>query len=100
MAEYIKRSDVIDKMNEVAFEYLEDNSIQCSLAAGVVIDIRDTIVEAIPAADVAEVRHGRWMYDTADGVYVCNICDNAESITSHYCRYCGAKMDGRGNNDG
>ena len=46
-----------------------------------------------PAADVAPVRHGRWIhYD--DGVFTCSECDNAESNDSYYCRLCGAKMDG------
>ena len=46
-----------------------------------------------PAADVAPVVHGQWIYGD-DGVYICGKCGNAESSDSFYCRYCGARMDG------
>lgn len=46
-----------------------------------------------PAADVAEVVHGRWIHHD-DGVFTCSECGNAESNDSYYCRLCGAKMDG------
>lgn len=51
------------------------------------------IIKNVPAADVAPVRHGRWIYHD-DGVITCSECGNGESRNSHYCRYCGAKMDG------
>ena len=47
----------------------------------------------VPAADVAEVVHGRWIHHD-DGVFTCSECGNAESNDSYYCRLCGAKMDG------
>lgn len=47
----------------------------------------------VPAADVAEVRHGRWIHHD-DGVFTCSECGNAESSDSYYCRLCRAKMDG------
>lgn len=50
-------------------------------------------IEILPAADVAEVVHGRWIYHD-DGVFTCSECGNAESNDSYYCRLCGAKMDG------
>ena len=49
-------------------------------------------IEIIPAADVSPVRHGRWIYHD-DGVITCSVCGHAESRGSHYCRYCGAKID-------
>jgi len=55
MAEYINRFDTIDEINKVIFDYLKDNTISCSLAAGVTANIRDTIISTIPAADVVEV---------------------------------------------
>jgi len=54
-------------------------------------EIRNEIRRA-PAADVAPVVHGRWIYHD-DGVITCSECGNAESSDSYYCRYCGAKMD-------
>lgn len=67
-------------------------------------------IEAIPAADVAPVRHGRWIepsrlyYDAKQ--YECSLCYSdtfwkKHSITEKYphCPNCGAKMDrGDGNN--
>nr|DAG26284.1 MAG TPA: PROTEIN/RNA Complex, archaeal, ribosomal, 50S, protein.0A [Caudoviricetes sp.] len=50
-------------------------------------------IKNMPAADVAEVRHGRWIHHE-DGVFTCSECGNAESNDSYYCRLCGAKMDG------
>ena len=44
-------------------------------------------------ADVAEVKHGKWIENGAN--YKCSICGNTESYYSDsYCRVCGAKMDG------
>lgn len=53
-----------------------------------------TLLLRQPAADVAEVRHGWWIYHDDDGVFTCSECSNAESNDSYYCRLCGAKMDG------
>ena len=50
-------------------------------------------ISDMPAADVAVVRHGRWIHHE-DGVFTCSECGNAESNDSYYCRLCGAKMDG------
>ena len=55
-----------------------------------------------PAADVEEVRHGRWVDE--DGETVCSECgvripelySNADSIMQSECKFChvcGAKMD-------
>ena len=57
-----------------------------------------------PAADVAPVRHGRWIYE-AETIYTksgyrCSVCrtplwlspDVPQAFT--YCPNCGAKMDG------
>ena len=52
-----------------------------------------TLLLRQPAADVAEVVHGRWILHD-DGVFTCSECGNAESNDSYYCRLCGAKMDG------
>ena len=57
------------------------------------------VLDAIPASDVALVRHGRW---GVDGVYVvCSVCKRftlspiiKQTPTFKYCPNCGAKMDG------
>ena len=59
----------------------------------------------MPAADVAEVVHGRWMLEREpDGKTYCFHCSACDSGFSHisiynvgdwnYCPNCGAKMDG------
>lgn len=53
-------------------------------------------IKAIPAADVVEVRHGRWYLD--NGCAYCSECKNnfTPAIRSQalFCPRCGAKMDG------
>lgn len=61
----------------------------------------EEVLRAIPAADVAPVRHGRWIEKTAPAVhkyYECSNCGAHENkhtaIKGRYCWRCGAKMDG------
>ena len=56
----------------------------------------DCILKAIPAADVAPVRHGRWE-KTADGAALCTACKRKMNPSQYgyaFCSLCGAKMDG------
>ena len=54
-------------------------------------DLRD-----MKAADVATVRHGRWMcVDTdTEQFFLCNRCKKKEYWESDYCPNCGCRMDG------
>lgn len=61
------------------------------------MDVILAIVDAQPAADVAEVRHGRWETAPYNGVYDmrCSACGFAPGIrfySSDYCPNCGALM--------
>lgn len=51
------------------------------------------LVEAVPAADVQEVRHGRWEND--GHTLACSNCHtiNIRGIAWDYCPNCGARMD-------
>ena len=60
-------------------------------------------VRAIPAADIAPVRHGEWIV-CGDGLYVPYLCSHCgktvpailiEKYSHNYCPNCGAKMDVR-----
>lgn len=62
-------------------------------------------VDMQPAADVVEVKHGKWKKPTlnlecfADGYVICSECNvmlpNITEIPEYYyCPNCGAKMDG------
>lgn len=55
MAEYIEREKLIAELNNIALDLLKDNSIQCSLAAGTVVDIKDNVVAKQPTIDAVEV---------------------------------------------
>ena len=52
--------------------------------------IRDKM-ESTPAADVAPVKHGKWIRTTSD--YECSNCQYPMDYITPYCPYCGAKMD-------
>ena len=60
------------------------------------------LIQATPAADVAPVVRGRWMYELADNGwanYMCSKCGYQRNVDVHvvmdwdYCPYCGARMD-------
>ena len=62
-----------------------------------------TEIRKLPAADVAEVRHGRWIDAYPDiepnpmFMYgICSECGFEQGISKYlnYCPNCGAKMDG------
>ena len=85
--EYIKRESAIEAIENDCLElvyYTKEDAIQC--------------VKAIPAADVVEVRHGRW--EKHGSKWQCTGCRVLMSIDGtpqenllYYCPNCGAKMD-------
>ena len=101
MAEYIERSS--------AAAYFENSKKVMWHKDDVVAAISSS---AIPTADVAEVRHARWdCVNESDNVYMCAGVDGCggEFVLLEgtpldndmiFCPYCGAKMDGKGENDG
>lgn len=60
------------------------------------------ILNQFPAADVVEVRHGRWhdvyLSSASSFVGTCSVCGKFNDIPpvplAKYCPSCGAKMDG------
>ena len=94
MAEYIEREALYVK----AYWHGEHPNVDNPFPDGVdAIDIKD--VDAIPSADVAPVRHGRWgtHSDRPDSL-ICSVCKCGFDMWKHdphnYCPNCGAKMDG------
>lgn len=46
------------------------------------------MLDYFPAADVQEVRHGRWeLYD------ICSVCGVQAEQQTNYCPNCGSRMD-------
>ena len=92
MDEYIKREDLL-KLYRIDDPVLNENG-HVPLPV-----IRQNIMD-IPAADVAPVRHGRWVEKekyTFGIMYDCSLCENRILDNGHpwnYCPNCGAKMDG------
>ena len=86
MAEYINREAAIRALLNDAPEqvsYSREDAADC--------------IRYMDAADVAPVRHGRWLcgdyYDIGD---VCSECDCDSQMTHpsyRYCPNCGARMD-------
>ena len=95
MTDYIKRTDAV----KIAEKYgLANGSVlgrHTGLADCIARDISD-----LPAADVAEVRHGRW---SSNGIaLVCSECGKSVNLVemfAHYCPYCGTRMDKEAEHD-
>ena len=99
MAEYIEREALYEK----AYWHGEHPDVGNPFPDGVdAIDIED--VDAIPVADVAPVRHARWIEPSrlhyGAKQYECSLCYSdtfwkKHSITEKYphCPNCGAIMD-------
>ena len=93
MCEYIKREYAVDAVLDVYYDTPD-------------IDLSGEKFEAailkIQAADVAPVRHGRWVLDEKRYVVYCSECSapvsyypNIKDVRdeNHYCPNCGAMMD-------
>lgn len=98
MAEYIERDEAIRKAQDACIKI-----VFRVLGRGITqFDAFDIVekMESVPVADVVEVKHGHWIsgIDT-----ICSVCgidnDIYEVEKCSYCPNCGAKMDGRSDND-
>lgn len=82
MAEYIEHSAAIEAAKHAWAKGLEPSQY----------------IEALPAADVAPVVHGRWVDGKCSNCGVDIPTDGAYDIIfgseCRFCYYCGAKMDG------
>ena len=99
MAEYIKLEHAIDAVLDVYY-----NTPDIDLSGGKF----EAAILKIPVADVAPVRHGRWIDAYPDiepnpmFMYgICSECGFEQGISKYlnYCPNCGAKMDGGNGND-
>lgn len=96
MAEYIDRKKLIEAVykadTDVSNMYWDTGYSLCKV---------EKIIDSIPAADVAPVRHGEWIFEreTGTGYYYahCSECGfrdvfNVEKSGPPYCSMCGAWM--------
>ena len=104
MAEYIDRYALEVALNHRLNFLMAENGEYDHYTSG--FDEAVTRVEDFPAADVARVRHGRWVeYENESdmGYHYCSECKHQAfnydegvcnvEILSDYCPNCGAKMD-------
>ena len=65
-------------------------------------DVVISDIKGMKAADVAPVRHGRWLYVDTDTeqFFLCNRCKKKEYWESDYCPSCGAIMNLEGAKNG
>jgi rubrerythrin len=84
MNEYIKRSDILDEITTRRNQAVIGKTEAARWKK---------IIEAIPAADVVEVRHGRLLNPNPYGE--CSLCGHLIDIRDgyNYCPNCGAIMD-------
>ena len=93
MTDYIKRTDAV----KIAEKYGLANGSVLGRHTGLADCIARDISE-LPAADVAEVVHGRWIWNEEGEIdweqfYRCSNCGDKEYWESNFCPNCGAKMD-------
>ena len=84
--EYIKREDAIKAVDNLCHVYYPANKAK---------------LEAIPSADVQEVRHGEWKHHTFNNGLWANYCSECGAYLPYgidwqpdFCPDCGARMDG------
>lgn len=86
MAEHIKRETVINHLDACMDTIWKPEIVALKC-----------FVEGIPAADVAPVRHGKWMpfhAEFAGDIQYCSVCEIGFADRTSYCPHCGAVMDG------
>ena len=101
MAKYIDADELLKRLN--ACKYPAEKTTMRQVTYNAVISDACRSVDAMPAADVQEVRHGRWkhtrdLYSCPDGNQlfygkICSVCNNVSPYETPYCMNCGAKMD-------
>lgn len=86
-------ADIKKAMHSPNSDYL--TGYLCALSA------TEGVIAYLPAADVVEVVHARWIWNEENECFVCSNCElsalndyRGDSTNSNYCPSCGAKMDG------
>ena len=99
MPKYIEREKV-HRLVRSLNRYAWNNPDKSKYRTTVDIDDVQFGIDKIPAADVVEVRHGKW--NIVDGALYwvdgkCSVCGYTDSFDESgfykYCPECGAKMD-------
>ena len=87
MGEYIDREAMLEQIARREPLMVDNKMIS--------IDALRAFIMNRPVADVEEIRHGQWVFDTRTIVPRCSVCgeDAIAETVSPYCPWCGAKME-------
>lgn len=85
MANYIDREAMLEQIARREALMADNRMIS--------IDALRVFIMNRPIADVEEVKHGHWVFDTRTIVPRCSVCgeDAIAETVSPYCPWCGAK---------
>jgi hypothetical protein len=76
--------------------YIDADRLLFDLHNDVLFDKNKRAIETVhnqPTAEVAEVRHGKWI--DRDGKTWCSLCgESNKQYKPPYCPHCGTRMDG------
>ena len=94
MKEYIEREALMRRIKEIHCAECDSyHGVRCRACW-----VDDTLdyIDSEPAADVAQVVHGRWIHYPDCGVTRCSHCGWSieECWESKHCPECGGRMDG------
>ena len=100
MAEYIEREAVLEAVKQEReyvgkYSFEEEHAWAVGFQQGVTFALSD--ISAIPAADVAPVRHGKWVEIDPQShrlFWECSECKRRfHDVMWNYCPFCGALME-------
>ena len=102
MAEYIEREAISEEIRKYYYKNPPNFSYGEGFDRG--LDRAQRAILDAPAADVAPVRHGRWVSVQHKLAMVCSVCNRDEPYkfafadidadVYDYCPNCGARMNG------
>lgn len=109
MTDYIKREDAMELIDKcVSHTSPKAEAIDFDFRHGEIngLNWACDIIEAMPSADVALIRHGHWIFNQEDMTLHCSCCDEVFRFEedekdecldfmeyAKYCLACGAVMD-------
>lgn len=79
--------------------YIDENDVYKLVEPSGIARVHCSQIDALPRADVVEVRHGTWYHGNDGGaIYAkCSACGRKMNYSCYgyaYCCLCGARMDG------
>ena len=113
MDDYIRRADAIDALESMGWYHQAPNKEMVHGANSTEhqawYKAEDVFyaIEAVPATDVAPVRHGTWIKADEQPYFrkhyhakVCSVCGKRKDGKWLYCPYCGSKNQDGGKDNG